>query len=226
MTHYDYPGVYISFEGGEGAGKTTQIFSARDYFQLFNIETLLTKEPGNAGDYKGKIRALLLDPDHEKVSPYAELFLYAADRNNHVNNVVMPALQKGNVVISDRGYDSTTAYQGYGRGLDLETVTYINSIAREGLSTNLTFFLDLDPKIGLARSIREEFGETQDRLESEAIEFHEKVRHGFYEISRQEPERLKIIDASNSKEDTFEQIKYHLDQVIEEKFSYSRNSLP
>jgi len=181
--------VFITLEGGEGVGKTTQQALLAERLQREGYACVSTREPG--GTALGEaLRELLLHGD--PLTPLAELLLYAADRAEHVNKVIAPALAVGQVVICDRFTDSTLAYQGYGRGLDLQQVRQLNHLATGGLQPHLTLWLDLPPEVGLARS------GLADRLEQERLEFHRRVHQGFQALAAAEPQRIVRIDAGGS----------------------------
>ncbi len=185
------PGVFVAFEGGEGVGKTTQIALAAEYLRAAGREVVETREPG--GTPLGReLRSLVLDPD-ALIAPRAEALLYAADRAQHVDTVIRPALEAGRDVLTDRYVDSTLAYQGVGRGLSVEDARVITDWATGGLLPDLTVLLDLDPRFGLARA---EARSAPDRLESAAFEFHQAVRDGFTALAVAAPDRYVVIDAT------------------------------
>ena len=192
-------GLFITFEGGDGCGKTTQINLLDEYLRNKGFKTLLTREPGSKG-LGIKLREILLNYDGE-VSPVAESFLFLADRAQHVDCIIKPALKEGTIVLCDRHTDSTVAYQGYGRGLDLEQIYSLNKIATSGLKPDLTIVLDVDVETSQKR-----VGAEKDRMESAGIEFFERVRNGFLEIAKQEPERVKVVDSTQSIEEIHKQI--------------------
>ena len=192
-------GLLITFEGGDGCGKTTQIKLLDEYLRSKGYKTLLTREPGSKG-LGIKLREILLNYDGE-VSPVCESFLFLADRAQHVDCIIKPALEKGVIVLCDRHTDSTVAYQGYGRGLDLEQIHHLNKIATSGLKPDLTIVLDVDVETSQKR-----VGSEKDRMESAGIEFFERVRNGFLEISKQEPERVKVVDSTQTIEEIHKQI--------------------
>lgn len=192
-------GSFITFEGGDGCGKTTQIKLLDEYLRNKGYKTLLTREPGSKG-LGIKLREILLNYDGE-VSPTCESFLFLADRAQHVDCIIKPALEEGVVVLCDRHTDSTVAYQGYGRGLDLEQIHKLNNIATGGLKPDLTIVLDVDVETSQKR-----VGSEKDRMESAGIEFFERVRKGFLEIAKQEPNRVKVINSTQSIEDIHKQI--------------------
>lgn len=181
--------MFITLEGGEGVGKTTQQALLAERLQREGYACVSTREPG--GTALGEaLRELLLHGD--PLTPLAELLLYAADRAEHVNKVIAPALAVGQVVICDRFTDSTLAYQGYGRGLNLEQIRQLNHLATGGLQPQLTLWLDLAPEVGLARS------RLGDKLEQEHLEFHRRVYRGFQALAAAEPQRIVRIDAEGS----------------------------
>lgn len=187
-------GVFISFEGIEGSGKTMQSKLLYEYLKKKGFQALLTEEPG--GSQIGRtIRDLLLSVDNIEMTPVTELLLYNASRAQHVEEVILPAMKKGCVVITDRFTDSTVAYQGYGRGIELNLIDNINRIVTGGLTPDITIILDLDVEIGIQRNkgINE-----KDRIEREDITFHRRVRDGYHTIAAKEPERIQVIDASES----------------------------
>jgi dTMP kinase len=184
------PGLFIAFEGGEGAGKTTQARMLAIWLREQGFDVVATREPG-ATKVGMRLRALLLDTAHAGMSPRAEALMYAADRAEHVASVISPALARGAVVITDRYIDSSLAYQGAARGLRTEDVAWLSRWATGGLVPDLTILLDLPPQAGLGRRAR-----SADRLEAEPSEFHERVRAGFLAQARAEPERYLVLDAT------------------------------
>lgn len=187
-------GFFISFEGIEGTGKTIQSRLLYDYLKKKGLGVLLTEEPGGT-TIGNTIRDLLLSVDNVQMAPLTELFLYNASRIQHLQEVIVPALEKGAVVITDRFTDSTVAYQGYGRGISLDLVNGIENIATGGVKPSLTFLLDLDVEIGLERN---KGINKKDRIELEDITFHRRVREGYHAIAAKEPQRIHVIDASKS----------------------------
>lgn len=185
---------FITFEGVEGCGKSTQIALLEERLRASGLEVLVTREPGGTVIAEA-IRAILLDPEHENMGETAELLLYGAARAQHVHERIRPALERGAVVLCDRFADSTTAYQGAGRGLDRKTLAAIHEIATSGLEPGLTFLLDLAPEVGLERARSRG---RADRLEREALAFHERVRKGYLEIAAAAPERVEVLDATQS----------------------------
>jgi dTMP kinase len=198
------PGKLIVFEGGEGCGKTTQLLRTKQWIdqsaKLKQLEAIglsalvITREPGGT-PLCGQIRQLLLDPTEELMDPRTELLLYAADRAQHVEQWLKPALSQGMLVLCDRYTDSTVAYQGYGRGLDLGLINQLNEIATQRLKPDLTLWLDLDVEIGLSRANARG---KKDRIEQADLAFHKAVRRGFEELAVENPHRIKRIDAGGS----------------------------
>ena len=186
--------AFITFEGMEGCGKSTQ---AKLLARAIGPDAVLTQEPGGTAIGRA-IRQLLLDPANRAMSAEAEVLLFFADRAQHVAEVIRPALAAGKIVISTRYVDTSLAYQGYGRGLDLDRIRSVAVLATGGLSPDLTLFFDLPLEIGLARVVRRG---GRDRLESEVREFHERVRNGYLELAAAEPDRWIRIDASGSEGD-------------------------
>ena len=192
-------GLFITFEGGDGCGKTTQIKLLDEYLRKKGYKTLLTREPGSKG-LGEKVREILLNYDGD-VSPVCESFLFLADRAQNVDCLIKPALEEGTIVICDRHTDSSVAYQGYGRGLDIDRIKKLNSIATSGLNPDLTIVLDVDVETSQKR-----VGAEKDRMESAGIEFFERVRKGYLEIAKQEPERVKVVDSTKTIEEIHKEI--------------------
>lgn len=183
-------GVLVTFEGGEGSGKSTHLRVVARVLREAGVACRELREPGGTAVGEA-VRAVLLDPEHAGLDERAELLLYEAARAQLVAELIEPALEAGEVVMCDRYYDSTTAYQGHGRGLPLEHIAELNALATSGLTPDLTLLFDVDPVQGLERATRH----GSDRLESEDLAFHERVRAGFLEIARIEPERVRVVDA-------------------------------
>lgn len=201
--------MFITFEGIEGSGKTTQMGPVVDYFRRKGVDCILTREPG--GTHIGKkIRAILMDPENSGLFPMTELMLYAADRVQHVQEQIVPALAAGKTVVCDRFHDSTVAYQGFSRKLDIAVIDRIHQLILNGLAPDFTFLLDLPATVGLARAWNQinsglRSG-AETRFESEKLAFHEAVRAGYLELARREPDRFIIIDATAKSDEVTTQI--------------------
>ncbi|MGB5158727.1 dTMP kinase [Desulfobacterium sp. N47] len=192
--------MFITFEGIEGSGKTTQIRHAMEFLKQKGKDCLMTREPG--GTITGqKIRSILLDPESNGMDPSTELLLYFADRAEHVNKIINPALSAGKTVLCDRYYDATKAYQGFARGLNMDLLDRLHKLIIHDLKPDITILLDLDPKTGLSRAWKQinegQRAGVETRFEKETLDFHDKVRNGYLELARIEAKRFKIIDASN-----------------------------
>lgn len=185
--------LFVSFEGTEGSGKTSQLRHLAAHLRAKGRAVVETREPG--GTAAGlALRGLLLGAEALPLTPLAELLLYCADRTQHVAEVIRPALAAGRVVLCDRFSDSTIAYQGYGRGLDLETLRLLDARARDGVTPHLTFLLDCPVDVGLARTRGR--SESPDRFEREDVAFHQRVRDGFHRLAAAEPERFRVLDST------------------------------
>lgn len=207
-------GIFLSFEGIEGGGKSTQAILLADALRAHGHGVVITREPG--GTQRGQVlRGLLLDPTEPALAPGAELLLMLADRAQHVQEVIAPALAANKVVITDRFVDSTTAYQGYGRGFDRTLLRQLNTLACGGCLPAMTFLMDLPVSEGLQRArLRRGETETADHFEAESVAFHERVREGFLAIARAEPQRVHILDATRPKEQVHQDILAALQRVI------------
>lgn len=201
--------LFITFEGGEGCGKSVQARALYKRLSQLAIPTLLTHEPGGTpfGNKIGRWLKWVLDKD---ISPLTELLLFNASRAQLVTEVIQPSLKSGKVIVCDRYADSTIAYQSYGRGLDLEVVKAINNTATQGLKPNLTVLLDISAEEGLARKK----GKKQDRFEQEKLAFHQRVREGYLKLAEEEPERWLVIDATQSKKRIAEIIWQRVNQLL------------
>ncbi len=200
-------GLFITFEGADGCGKTTQLNLLRDYLENSGYEVVLTREPGGKG-LGEKIREILLNYNGE-VSNRCESFLFLADRAQNIDTIVKPAVKSGKIVLCDRHTDSTVAYQGYGRGLDINRINMLNNLATDGIKPDLTFVFDIDTETSMQR-----VGAEKDRMESAGKEFHTKVRNGYLELAKQEPERIKVIDATKS----IDEIHNEVIEIFTKKF--------
>jgi dTMP kinase len=201
-------GLLITFEGGEGAGKSTLMQRLFEALEKKRCPVLQTRAPG--GTRLGEvIRNLLLNKEEAPLCKHAELLLFLADRAQHVEEVIAPALKEHKIVLCDRFNDSTVAYQGAGRELGEEEVRKLCTFACQGVEPNLTFYLDLDPKIGLSR-LRQE----RDKIEGEKILFHQKIRHAFHRIAEKESFRFQILDASQTPDQVFKQAMERIDALL------------
>jgi dTMP kinase len=209
-------GTFITFEGTEGSGKSTQILLLANFLKSRGMRVVLTREPGGTpiGD---QVRKILLDPAHTALDPKAELLLYAASRAQHLYEVILPALASGMVVLCDRFSDATLAYQGYGRGLDLEMIRALDRIVCAGTRPDLTLLFDIDAALGMARAQGRNTSrglETEARFENEELAFHERVRQGYRALARQEPDRIRMVDASRAQEAVEMNVRAIMDEVM------------
>jgi len=186
--------LFITFEGGEGCGKSVQARALFEHLREMGVSALLTHEPGGT-PLGERITRTLKWTHHTAISPLTELLLFNASRSQLVAEVIKPALQEGKVVVCDRYADSTTAYQSYGRGLDIKLVKAINNAGTQGFMPDLTVLLDIPPETGLARKSRRK----PDRFEQETLDFHRRVRHGYLVLAATGPRRWLVIDATQSR---------------------------
>jgi dTMP kinase len=216
--------VFITFEGGEGAGKTTQIVHLAGYLAEKGIKSIRTREPGGTALGR-RIRAVLLDPDHAGMAPETELLLYLADRAEHVRTVIRPALAAGTSVLCDRFSDATIVYQGAARGLSAEWVARLHDRVLDGLVPDLTLLLDLRVEEGLARARRQldQGGRAsgESRFEAESLAFHRRVRTGYLALARRSPQRFRVIDAGRDEE----RVRQDIRNAVEE-FLLRRGEMP
>ena len=210
-------GRFITFEGGEGTGKSTQLKLLSEYLLQKKINNILTKEPGGT-EIGLELRRLLVTGDKDKFDAVTECLLYYADRRIHLTTKVWPAMNDGSWVLSDRFADSTVAYQyyGYAKKVPLETLNELYQISVGDFKPDLTLIFDLDPKIGLERSFKKSMGMAvkETRHESRGLEFHNNLRQGYLEIARQEPERCVVVDANRSIEELHQEVV----KIIENRF--------
>ncbi len=212
--------MLITLEGIEGSGKTSQLAHIEAFIRQRGLESVVTREPG--GTTVGeKVRAVLLNPDIEKMAPLTELFLYEADRIEHLEKIIRPALKAGKVVVCDRFADATVVYQGYGRGLDLEMIHSLHRLILRDLKPDLTILFDLKPEIGLERAWNQvnngsRSGE-ETRFEKEKLAFHRKIRDGYLTLARLEPERFFIVDAGRNETTVRDTVIRHLEGFIGHK---------
>ncbi|HAY39360.1 MAG TPA: dTMP kinase [Desulfobacteraceae bacterium] len=209
--------MFISFEGIEGSGKTTQAKHTVRFLQDKGHDCVITREPGGTRIGE-KIRAILLDPLSKDMYPLTEFLLYTADRAQHIKEYILPLLSDGKIVLCDRYYDATMAYQGFARGLDIGLIEKIHKLLFENLKPDITLLLDLPPEIGLKRAWKQINNgnriSQETRFEEERLSFHKKVRAGYLELSRLEPERFRIIDASKDEHEVREEIIHILASEI------------
>jgi dTMP kinase len=211
--------LFITFEGVEGSGKTTQIQRLKNYLTRKGIPCKVTREPGGC-PIGEKIRKILLNPDHREMVPTSELLLYEAARAQHVKEVIQPFLKRGGVVLCDRFNDATLAYQGYGRKLNLKWIERLNRLSSQGIKPDVTFLLDCPSDVGLRRALQRNLTmkqEREGRFEREEIQFHQRVRKGYLAIAKKEPHRMKVIDTREGEEKVFEKIRKIVDNVIRRK---------
>jgi dTMP kinase len=198
--------MFITLEGIEGSGKTTQICRLVEFFEGRGIECVATRQPG--GTLIGEnIRSILLDPANSALEPLAELLLYMADRAQHINELIRPALKNGKTVVCDRYFDATLVYQGFARGLSIDLIGQLHQLLFDDLKPDVTLLLDLSPQAGLERAWQQlnngQRSGDESRFEAEAVAFHEKVRSGYLQLARLEPERFRIIDAAQTQNQVF-----------------------
>ncbi len=209
-------GPFITFEGIEGSGKSTQIVLLEKYLSAHGKSVTLTREPGGTsiGD---QIRKILLDPSNTSLDAKAELLLYAAGRAQHLAELIVPERRAGRIVLCDRFSDATLAYQGYGRGLDLELIRSLDKVVADAIRPDLTILLDIDAAVGLARARgRNSRGglEAEARFENEELSFHERVRQGYLALAKQEPERFQIVDALPDPETIQNKLRQLIDKML------------
>lgn len=203
-------GLFITFEGTDGSGKTTQIKLLQEYMRTKERQVVLSREPGGTR-VSEIIRDIILEPDNKEIVPLTEMILYAASRAQHVAEVIDPAIRAGKIVICDRYVDSSYAYQGGGRGMDLKIIADVNRIAINGTVPDITFFLDIDPEISIRRRIN---STGADRIEQEKLDFHRRVYDGYKKLSILYPDRIKTIDATRSIEEISTQINEYIDELF------------
>ena len=209
--------MFITFEGIEGTGKSTQIHLLRSYLEARGLEIVTTLEPG--GSRIGKaLRPMLLSMDSTDLTGETELFLYLADRAQHVASIIKPALAEGKIVISDRFADSTVVYQGYGRGLDPRLLHQLNDVAVTGRWPDLTLLFDIEPEVGLkrawTRNMRDGKVNAEGRFEAESLDFHTRVREGYLTWAAIQRDRIRVVDAAPGPDEVFEHVKAHVDLLL------------
>lgn len=210
-------GLFITFEGIEGSGKTTQIRKASDYLKERGVPCIVTGEPGGT-PLGGELRRILLDKTVLMLSGRTELLLFAADRAQHVEEVIVPAMEEGKVVLCDRFSDATLAYQGYGRGEDIRYVRSLCAFASRSLIPDMTLLFDISADAGIGRITdrARSVGNVprEDRFERERLQFHEIIRDGYLTLAREEPDRFKVIDASGDIDAVHHDVSVHLEGLI------------
>ncbi len=208
-------GTFITLEGGEGSGKTTQVPRLAQYFRSAGYPVLVTKEPG--GTVSGRsMRSILLKNTTNPIDSKCELFLYLADRAQHITEVVKPALRDGKIVICDRHADATVAYQAFGREINIKFVVTLNRFATGGLKPALTLLLDQPPEIGLARCQQRA---SMNRLDREELAFHRRVRRGYRELARAEPDRIRVINAKLAPDRVETAIRRHAQRFLKKQLN-------
>lgn len=203
-------GKFITVEGTDGAGKSTQIKLLVEYLQNKGFDVVVTREPGGTS-ISEKIREIILDVDNSEMSDITEALLYAASRAQHISQKIKPAVAAGKIVICDRFVDSSVAYQGYARGLKMSLIEDVNRYAVDDMTPDVTLFFDIKPEIGIARKKNVQ---SLDRIEKETLDFHYKVYNGYKELLRKYPQRIKRIDAQKDVEEVHAQVVEVLKQIL------------
>ncbi|MEW9702429.1 dTMP kinase [Paenibacillus sp. SI8] len=216
-------GIFITFEGPDGAGKTTQLRRLAEAFRQNGHDVVVTREPGGT-TISDKIRSIILDPVHQEMVDQAEVLLYAASRAQHVHELILPALKANRIVLCDRFIDASIAYQAYGLGADVETVRAINRFASSGLQATRTYILDVPVEVSLARlhqraSSTNAAADQLDRIEQKNREYHSRVRAGFHQIAAEHPDRVRVIDANRSEDQIAGDILTDCNRLLEEHLS-------
>jgi dTMP kinase len=211
--------LFITFEGVEGSGKTTQIRRLKSHLSKKGVPCAITREPGGC-PISEEVRKILLNPNHREMAPLTELLLYEAARAQHVEEVIAPLLKKGMVVISDRFSDASIAYQGHGRKVTLRLIDTLNRVSSQNTKPDVTILLDCPPRIGLKRALQRNQTlrqEKEGRFELEEVRFHNRVRRGYLAVAKKEPRRFKIIDTRQGEEKVFQKIQKLIDELIQSK---------
>ncbi len=203
-------GRFITVEGTDGSGKTTQIKLMEQYLAQKGYTVVLTREPGGT-NISEKIRSIILDPENREMGKIAEMLLYASARAQLVAQVIKPAVESGKIVICDRFIDSSHVYQGFGRGIDFKTIDDVNRAALDGIMPDITFFFDISPEIALQRRLD---ATGADRIEQEKMDFHMRVYSGYRNLASMYPERIKEIDSTRSINEIFQEVKTWLDRTL------------
>ena len=203
-------GMFITVEGTDGSGKTTQINLMKSYLEGKGYDVIVTREPGGTSIGE-KIRSIILDPENKEMNEVTEVLLCASARAQIITELIKPAIDDRKIIICDRFIDSSYAYQGYGRGIELDLITKINNVAICGMMPDITFLFDISPDTALKRRL---FSSLPDRIEREKLEFHKKVYSGYKALASLYPERIKTINAEKSIEEVFETVKICLEQIL------------
>ncbi|MDE2214807.1 MAG: dTMP kinase, partial [Candidatus Omnitrophica bacterium] len=201
-------GKFITFEGAEGSGKSTQAALVLEYLQSKKMPVVLLREPGGV-KISESIRKLLLDVNNTAMGDECETLLYMAARSQMVKEVLAPRLKSGKIILCDRFLDSTIAYQGYGNGIDVKTIEELGLFATRGLSPDLTILFDIQPEKGLSRA-----GTKKDRIEARSLEYHSRVRSGYLDLAGKYPGRIKVVKVDAGKEEIFKRVKSHIDGLL------------
>lgn len=201
-------GLFITFEGSEGSGKSTQAKFVYDYLRKRRKPVLFIREPGGV-KISEDVRRILLDVKNTEMCDETETLLYMSARAQLVHEVIEPALKKGKIVLCDRFLDSTVVYQGYGNGVDIDFIKRLGKFVTRGIAPSLTLLFDLDVKEGLRRR-----GASRDRIERRALTYHNRVRRGYLKLAKQEPKRIKVLDASRSREEIFAKVQKFIDSTV------------
>ncbi|MFD0695704.1 dTMP kinase [Paenibacillus sp. GCM10027628] len=216
-------GIFITFEGPDGAGKTTQLRRLAEELRRIGHEVVVTREPGGTA-ISDKIRSLVLDPVNQEMVDQTEVLLYAASRAQHVHELILPALEAGRIVLCDRFIDASIAYQAYGLGADIDTVRAVNRFASSGLQARRTYILDVPVEVSLARLHHRAAGtdaaaQQLDRIEQKDVEYHSRVRAGFHQIAADHPERVCVVNADRSEDEIAGDILSDCNRLLKEHLS-------
>ncbi|GBF11425.1 dTMP kinase [Tepidibacillus infernus] len=212
-------GIFVSFEGPDGAGKTTQLHLLADYLISKGYDVVTTREPGGTF-ISDQIRHIILHPEHKELKDQTEVLLYAASRAQLVQEKIIPALNEGKIVLCDRYIDASIAYQAYGLGIERQTVQLINLFATSHLWPDRTYLLDIKPEVSKSRLMNRgvgEFGNGLDRIEQKQLEYHRRVYHGFLTLADEDPKRILKVEADQAKEGIFQVIKEDFIKILKKK---------
>lgn len=206
-------GLFITIEGPDGSGKSTQIKKIAQYLDEAGVDYVLTREPGGTA-ISDRIRSLILDPAHPEMADETEVLLYAASRAQHVKEKILPALKAGKLVLCDRFVDASIAYQAYGLGIPVEDVTSINRFATGGLQPDRSYLIDISPEAGRARMVSRYTAEGLDRIEQKQLEYHERVRAGFKKLYHESEDRFLLVDGNQTIDEVFGAIKKDIKSLL------------